>query len=256
LPAESSAAEIGETGALTSLEQNNQVFSKFSHNSQYHSQVSCAICHRRFTNSPRITFPGKENHSPCIGCHSQQFADNNSPICTICHTNAETGALKPFPPLRSFSVRFNHAKHLRGIDCATCHKPAQGGVAKSIPAGPGTHATCFQCHSAQSRPGMSSCGVCHQPGRKPASPVLWAKAFNVNFSHAKHNSECSVCHTIRAGAIRGNQVTAPLASMHFAPSGRLSCASCHNNKRAFGGNDFSDCKRCHTGKTFKPVRAK
>jgi hypothetical protein len=27
--------------------------------------------------------------------------------------------------------------------------------------------------------------------------------------------------------------------------------SCHNDKRAFGGDDFSDCKRCHQGPTFR-----
>jgi hypothetical protein len=27
--------------------------------------------------------------------------------------------------------------------------------------------------------------------------------------------------------------------------------TCHNNRRAFGGDDFADCKRCHTGQTFR-----
>ena len=45
--------------------------------------------------------------------------------------------------------------------------------------------------------------------------------------------------------------TALVASMHFPPRGALSCASCHNNKRAFGGDDFQDCRRCHRGGNFK-----
>jgi hypothetical protein len=34
-------------------------------------------------------------------------------MCTICHTNVESRGreLKPFPPLRSFNMTFNHAKH-------------------------------------------------------------------------------------------------------------------------------------------------
>jgi hypothetical protein len=39
--------------------------------------------------------------------------------------------------------------------------------------------------------------------------------------------------------------------MHFASTRTQSCASCHNNSRAFGGTDFSDCKRCHEGSTFR-----
>jgi hypothetical protein len=27
--------------------------------------------------------------------------------------------------------------------------------------------------------------------------------------------------------------------------------SCHDGKRAFGGDDFSACKRCHTGTAWR-----
>jgi hypothetical protein len=27
--------------------------------------------------------------------------------------------------------------------------------------------------------------------------------------------------------------------------------TCHNGKRAFGGDDFSACKRCHTGAAWR-----
>jgi hypothetical protein len=30
------------------------------------------------------------------------------------------------------------------------------------------------------------------------------------------------------------------------------CASCHNGRRAFGGDfDFKNCHRCHTGQSFR-----
>jgi hypothetical protein len=38
--------------------------------------------------------------------------------------------------------------------------------------------------------------------------------------------------------------------MHFPPAGRQSCASCHNNRRAFG-EDFTQCRRCHEARTFR-----
>lgn len=224
-------------------------FSRFTHSNQFHSRLPCLLCHRRDTNSPRVGFPGKIDHLPCAGCHTAQFNDQSSPICTICHTNPQTGAMKRFPGLRSFGARFNHAKHLR-TGCATCHAPQRNGVAKSIPSGASAHITCFRCHTAGSAFTMSSCNVCHQPGRLVRTPE-WTRAFRYRFSHAKHSTNCSSCHTVRAGSARGNQVTAPLASMHFAPANSVSCGGCHNGKRAFGPDDFSNCKRCHVGNTFK-----
>lgn len=238
--------------SLTNSLGNDAELASFTHSNQYHAQMSCLICHRRDDNSPRISLPGKQGHTPCIGCHTQQFADNNSTICTICHTDAETGGMKRFPPLRNFNALFDHGKHLRNAKCATCHKPTRRGVALSIPAGANAHATCFQCHSSEAKHNMSSCSVCHQPGRRPGGVSESAKAFAVNFSHAQHKrANCTACHSIKAGASRGRQVTAPLASMHFPPKNRQSCATCHNNKRAFGGDDFSDCKRCHQGNNYK-----
>ncbi len=230
---------------------NESAYSRFPHNNQIHSEISCLICHRRPTNSPRMRLPGGDGHTPCIGCHTQQFADNTSPICSICHVNAETGSVKAFPPLRSFSAKFDHSTHLRVTNCATCHKPQRNGVAKSIPQGAGTHATCFQCHRSQSRERMSSCSVCHKPGRIGPSTSEWAKAFTVSFSHAKHNLNCNTCHTLQPGKPRGSQMTRPLASMHFAPKNRQACGTCHDNEKAFGGVDFSDCQRCHTGTGFR-----
>ena len=229
----------------------NADFSKFQHSNAEHARFPCALCHERTDNSPT---PKRTGHLPCAGCHTEQFADNKSAICTICHTNAETAAVKPFPALKSFNVIFDHAKHLRETNCATCHKPTRGGVALSIPSGLNAHNACFQCHSPEAKSGerdIAACSVCHQPG-KSRKISDWALAFEKTpFSHANHRLDCTACHNIKAGATRGNQVGAPVAAMHFAPKNAQSCASCHNNKRAFGGGDFSDCRRCHRGNGFK-----
>ena len=225
-------------------------YSKFTHTNAYHSRMPCLLCHRRDTNSSRISFPGKAGHTPCIGCHQLQFSDTSSPIRTICHTNAQ-GALKNFPSLRSFGRKFDHSGH-KGVNCSVCHKPAQRGVALSIPSGSSAHATCFQCHSASKPMTMSSCNVCHQLGRLVRTSQN-AAAFRVNFSHERHSHaglNCASCHNVRAGRT-GQQVSKPLASMHFAPEAKSSCAACHNGQRAFGTNDFANCKRCHIGNSFK-----
>lgn len=253
-----SAADHGTMAAdapvPTETEVQDKDYSRFTHNNAFHSRLPCLLCHQRNDNSARMGFPGRGGHTPCIGCHKLQFQDSGSRICSICHTNAESGALKRFPGLRSFGMTFDHGRHRR-VNCAICHKPAQRGVALSIPSRIGGHTTCFQCHSSSSPHLMSSCSVCHKPGRPVRTPET-ARAFSVNFSHALHAGKrsltCTSCHTIRPGAGRGRQVSAPTASMHFAPSRSVSCATCHNGERAFGTNDFSNCKRCHQeGNSFR-----
>lgn len=223
-------------------------FSKFRHTNAAHARFPCALCHERKDNSAT---PKLSGHTSCAGCHVAQFADNKSAICTICHKDAETGVVKAFPALKSFNVVFDHARHASQANCATCHTPS--GAARSIPSGLNAHNTCFQCHSPGSQSGdraIDSCNVCHQAGKFRGPISERASAFEKTpFRHDKHRLDCTACHTIKAGTARGNQVSAPVAAMHIASRGVQNCASCHNNKRAFGGDDFSDCTRCHKGKT-------
>ena len=226
-------------------------YSRFRHGNEYHTRLPCLVCHRRDDNSARLSLPGKINHLPCAGCHGLQFSDPASPICTICHTNPQSGALKQFPGLRSFNARFNHSRHSR-VNCVTCHAPEGRGVARNIPSGRAAHVTCFQCHTASSSNAMASCSTCHQPGRLVRVSES-ALAFRRGFSHARHsrNMNCRSCHTVRAGSARGRQVSSPTAAMHFAPAKTQSCASCHNGERAFGTDTFANCKRCHVANTFR-----
>lgn len=233
--------------------RDNADYSNFQHSSAYHARLPCALCHRRDSNTARPALPGGKDHLPCAGCHAKQFADSSSAICSNCHSNPPQATLKPFPRLSSFNVRFDHTRHA-GVACANCHRPARGGVALTIPTGFNAHTTCFQCHSPQAKAGerdISSCGVCHQPGRLVRTPQM-ARAFRIGFSHSEHNRNerlsCNDCHRFRAG--RRDDVTAPQALNHHAAAGAFSCGSCHNGKRAFGGDDFSTCNRCHTGSAW------
>ena len=227
-------------------------YSKFQHSNANHARLPCLLCHRRETNTARPLLPGANGHLPCAGCHAQQFANSDGPICTVCHSDVKSGALKPFPRLRSYGVKFDHARHLnmKGTACATCHRPARAGVALSIPSGFNAHATCYRCHTPGAQSGsrdISSCGTCHQPGGYSRTPEV-AQAFRVGFNHAKHQKvTCNECHQVRAGMPQRKQVTAPEALNHHATGRGLSCMSCHDGKRAFGGDDFAVCKRCHTG---------
>lgn len=254
------ALQYGTTTASTvepdRQEQNQQPegldYSKFLHNSRNHARLPCLLCHRRESNSPRPLLPGRSQHTPCAGCHAQQFSNSDSPICIICHTDVKSGALKSFPRLKSFSMKFEHARHvnMEGVSCATCHRPSRGGVALSIPAGFNAHETCYRCHTprAQSQGrDISSCRTCHQLGGYRRTPEF-APAFRVGFSHARHQKvTCNECHQVRAGMPQRRQVTSPAPLNHHARPGTESCMSCHDGKRAFGGDDFTVCKRCHTG---------
>jgi c(7)-type cytochrome triheme protein len=230
-------------------------YSKFGHSTSAHAQLPCLLCHRREDDSTLLNFPGKSGHLPCAGCHVEQFAspapNPASAMCTICHTDAQTGAMKTFPTLQSFRTKFDHGKHLRIANCTTCHSPSRGGVAISIPIKAAAHATCFQCHTAQEP--IGSCNTCHTEGR-PIRKSEWAKSYSRGFSHREHMGKrgitCNSCHTVMAGSARTGQVTSPQLAMHF-PAGRaVSCATCHNEKRAFGGENFANCKRCHEGQSF------
>jgi c(7)-type cytochrome triheme protein len=225
-------------------------YSKFRHDNANHSRLPCLLCHRRETDAPRPAMPGAANHAPCAGCHAKEFANTGHPICTVCHTDVQAGTVKPFPRLSSFGMRFDHARHqnLGRLSCASCHRPLRGGVALSIPAGFNAHTNCFACHTSRAQSNgrdISSCGTCHRMERYVRASQT-ARAFRVGFSHAKHDRteglSCNECHRVQA-----TRVSAPQPLNHHAAPRAFSCMSCHNGKRAFGGDDFSVCKRCHTG---------
>lgn len=234
---------------------------KFSHAIPQHASRDCNSCHQREDNSTRPRLPG---HKACTDCHIQQFMTAGSSLCLNCHTTVESNnpPLKAFPGLSGFNMRFDHARHMAGgarpeQGCASCHRPARRGVALTIPAGASAHDNCFSCHTPQAQAAgrdISSCSTCHAQGGY-ARTSAGSRAYAVSFSHATHGARqgmrCDDCHQVRAGAGQGRQVTAPRPTQHFGSGRAQTCMTCHNNRRAFGGDDFADCKRCHKGQTFR-----
>jgi c(7)-type cytochrome triheme protein len=233
----------------------------FSHTTPRHSALACDACHRRADNSPRPSLPG---HKSCMDCHAPEFFTSDSPLCANCHTGLDSRnpPLKSFPALRSFNARFDHASHSEGAarpeqGCASCHQPARRGVALSILAGAEAHENCYRCHTPQAQTSgrdISSCATCHALGGYVRT-TAGSRAYSISFSHASHgprqNLRCDDCHTVRAGAGQGRQVSSPRPTQHFGSGRAQSCMTCHDNRRAFGGDDFADCKRCHKGQTFR-----
>jgi c(7)-type cytochrome triheme protein len=97
--------------------------------------------------------------------------------------------------------------------------------------------------------------VCHEVSRYSRTSMK-ARSFRYGFSHAKHGSrqrlQCTDCHRVTAGLAQSRQVSSPLANEHFPGRRGGTCATCHNGRRTFGGDlAFADCKRCHTGTSFR-----
>lgn len=251
----------------TAIQEQGRIYSKFNHSTQRHASLGCTDCHTRSAdNSPTPTFPGHKN---CTNCHLAQFVTPAVPMCEICHLNVGSGK----PPLKSFPVNFNenfnmkfdHAQHMTGAakpanGCQSCHnRSVARGAGLTIPSNLSAHAQCYSCHTPSSKSGagreIASCGVCHaqQPYRRTS---VNARAYRYAFSHAQHGPrqrlQCADCHRVTAGAPGSRQVSSPAPAEHFSSRRGASCVTCHNGKRSFGGDlAFGDCKRCHTGSTFR-----
>ncbi|MFL6208895.1 MAG: cytochrome c3 family protein [Pyrinomonadaceae bacterium] len=247
-----------------------QDYSKFLHNDPKHAAIACASCHKRASDnsiSPaydgRASLPG---HKACTDCHLAQFVQQNTAMCSICHTSVENNAhppVKNFPGLMSFNAKFDHAQHNIGdarppAGCASCHTAGgRRAAAMSIPATLNAHAQCYTCHTPNAQANgreISSCGVCHALGSYARTPVA-GRSFAVGFSHLTHGRRqglgCNDCHNLRAGAPQRQQVTSTRPLQHFGSGRAQSCMTCHNGRRAFGDENFNECVKCHKGTTFR-----
>ncbi len=241
-------------------------FSTFRHNSQRHASLECAACHTRSDNNATPRWPG---HKACTSCHLAQFLTPSGPMCVICHTDVKSSnpPLKSFPAnfKEPFNVKFDHAQHMNGAarpqaGCVACHKPfARRAAALTIPINLSAHNQCYTCHTPGSKSStgrdISSCGACHDARSYSRTPMN-GRAFRFAFSHAKHGRaqrlDCADCHRLTAGAAQSRQVSSPAASEHFPATRGMTCLSCHNGRRSFGGDlGFKDCRRCHAGDSFR-----
>ena len=254
------------SSAVISAQTPEADYSKFLHTSPKHRSIACTSCHERSDNSATPRFPG---HKACTDCHRGQFTTPAIPMCLICHTDTKSNnpPLKNFPAgfNEAFNVKFDHAQHLSGTarppnGCAGCHNsPINRRAGFSIPANLAAHNTCYTCHTPTSRSNagreIASCGVCHD--QRPYQPTSTnARAFARAFSHADHGArqrlDCADCHKVTAGAPQTRQVSSTTAAQHFVNTRGQTCATCHTGKRTFGGDlGFGDCKRCHSGPTFR-----
>jgi c(7)-type cytochrome triheme protein len=246
-----------ETPEAVAVRVSDKTFKAFSHGIPEHKQFECNSCHRREGASLDLEFAG---HDSCVGCHISQFTNpEQQTMCTICHADmkAVPPTLHEFPTrfVEGFNMKFVHAAHISGEGrppegCATCHESA--GAGKTLPVGIRAHATCYTCHTPETK--IGSCNVCHELApyrRTPAGRYVFKAVFSHRDHAAAQGLNCADCHSVRANAAQGSQVSTIAAQEHSGAGNN--CASCHNGSRAFGGNDptnMTTCGRCHTGSGF------
>ena len=242
-----------EPPPLNTADISDKKFETFDHKIPKHKEFECASCHRREGRSVNMEFPA---HDSCIGCHLNQFvdqelADKSKTMCSICHTAAPPAMINfPTKFKEGFNMKFDHGDHDSGAGkpaegCASCHRSAGSG--KTIPIGFEAHNNCYSCHTAESTIG-SSCSTCHAiaPYRRTLPSQY---NFRYIFRHDDHGPaqgvSCNECHNVNAGAPQGRQISSIAIKQHFSSS---NCASCHNGRRAFPGNNMfavQTCARCH-----------
>ncbi|MEO7660000.1 MAG: cytochrome c3 family protein [Pyrinomonadaceae bacterium] len=238
----------------------DKTFKDFSHNIEEHKEFECASCHQREGKSLDMEFAG---HDSCIGCHLNQFTDQEPVMCSICHDDLTTSppTMQKFPEnfREGFNMKFEHSAHDSGegrppAGCASCHQSA--GAGKSIPVGFRAHNTCYTCHTAESD--IGSCNVCHELApyrRTPPSRYVFGAVFRHDDHSSSQGVNCNDCHSVRPGAPQGRQVSNIAAAQHNCGSVN-NCNTCHDGSRAFSGNDFlnmGSCVRCHSGSGFDMI---
>lgn len=230
--------------------QDNRDKNKFNHTS--HAQIKCDDCHVRKIDALIPSLPG---HRACVSCHVKEFTSTGFGICANCHKgiDAVRPALVDFPKRESFGVAFSHTTHAtyiggeRRADCSECH--AVSGARATLPA----HRECYTCHKApgefkaNEKPIDGNCGVCHTNQGSFMNFKTGGAAYRYRFTHDSHVSagaKCAECHGITGEG--SDQVSQPVLREHRGVGFSKGCGSCHNGRRAFGGEiEHNACARCH-----------
>lgn len=230
--------------------QDSKDKNRFNHAS--HTQLKCDHCHVRKIDALTPVLPG---HRACVSCHVKEFTSTQFGICANCHKgiDAVRPAMVEFPERESYGVAFSHVKHAtyiggeRRADCSECHSIAGSRV--SLPA----HRECYTCHKApeEFKAGEKqiegSCGLCHTNDGSFKKFSVGGAAYKYRFTHDTHvrsGAKCAECHGVMGDGL--DQVSQPVLREHRGGGFAKSCGSCHNGRRAFGGEmEHNACVKCH-----------
>lgn len=202
-------------------------------------ESDCAQCH--------VSFEKKAQDKLCLACHKDVAADiatnkgfhssitpGNAPPCKQCHTDHKGRDANIIGLDRD---TFNHAhtdfklegKHSE-VACDSCHKA--GKKFRDAPS------ACISCHEKDDRHRGAlgkQCESCH-------SSASWSKTqfdhnktdFALKGAHQEVN--CAACH--------------PAQRFKNTPQ---TCVGCHAINDVHHGQNGTDCKKCHSEKSWKTV---
>lgn len=205
--------------------------------------VPCSTCHP-IAKSGEV---GLASHTPCAGCHEEDFGSMKPVTCGACHDATEPWRKlipdRPSLPETDFGTSLDHGKHRAA--CASCHSLTTPAVQLRPPRG---HAACSGkgCHavSGGAPPAFTFCAGCHELGiasRRQAERAGAKWSVRKTFDHAPHTTArdgkpvaCTACHL---------DLTAPdLMSLRTPP--KSTCAPCHDGETSFKLTGTA-CGRCH-----------
>ncbi len=222
-----------------------------------HLQVSCASCHKPFSDHDRtVKYVGLQ-FDRCSSCHGDPHQGRFRQPCESCHTTGgwnEGEARKFDHSATKFPLRGRHAS----VTCEACHVPVRGAGGTLTQVFAIKHFQhCADCHADAhkgefaNRKQGGACEECHTEQGFRQSLFIHATARYA--LEGKHKSvACKACHGETTSNIKGERLP---------PSYRVSdfqhCMDCH--KDAHGGQflhrgDRGACESCHTVDGFVPAR--
>ena len=191
-----------------------------------HGELDCRKCHKpelqrtdlvtRYPNLvPERSFLGLQ--SECQACHTDPHKESLGADCLRCHGQTAWDRLPGFKHEDSWPLEGAHSK----VECAKCHRFPAGMTDKDPLNGARTwtglaHDACVDCHTDP-----------HE---------------------TRFGNNCLDCHSMSSfkdagGGFDHSRTRWPLTGAHV----KVSCASCHGNKREKMTMAFAACKDCHDG---------
>lgn len=242
-------------------------------------RAGCAGCHQtgdwkqaRIDHERFFPLRGRHAQTACAGCHTGTQYRGAPRACAACHGDPHLGQLAATEPRR---------------DCDACHGPAAWKPAAAFDHArarlplEGKHAQvpCERCHERRATPagvavvyrhGRVGCASCHDNHHERQDWTGRGRTSGADFA------DCERCHSARgwrelrvASAVDharfgfrllGRHGTVPCAACHKAGLDLArpwpgACVTCHED-RVHRGALGPDCAGCHTGRTWKTLRAR
>ncbi|GLS84243.1 cystathionine beta-synthase [Paraferrimonas haliotis] len=191
----------------------------FGDNSSLSAELQNSVCMSCHKDDKRMAWNGGHHDNAdvaCASCHQIHTASDpvlskqtEMEVCTSCHTQQKTDALKPSA----------HPLKWAQMVCSDCHNP-HGTLSDADLVKPSINETCYECHAEKRGPKLwehapvtENCVSCHNPHGSVNDAMLKTRAPQL----------CQQCH-----AADGHASNPYLGGNNNAFTGGRSCMNCHS----------------------------